>query len=229
MTGYSPLLAIITAAVEFFAAGIAFLSKGRKGILYPTGAIFLLLAGYQIAEVAVCTRPDVLIFSQLAFFDITWLPPLGLWLTARLISPRLKWLQAVSFIYFSAAFALTCWIFIDPSCITKSVCQVVLASYSHSSLFHIIYGLFYQSGLALIVFSAAAGSAVTGDITLRKHLANMQAGVLGFLLPSLYFRIILSEQDGLLPSVMCHFALILAVSLIFLVFREKKIQQGRDC
>lgn len=220
MNSYSPLLSIFTAAFEFLAAGIAFRSKGRRTFLYPAGTIFLLLAGYQIAEVAVCSHPERILYSQLAFFDITWLPPLGLWLTVSLISPRLKWLRTVSLLYFFAAAALSIWIFADPSCITKSVCQVVIASYSHSSLFHILYGVFYQSGLALMVFSAGAGMAQTDASILRRHLANIQTGVLGFLLPSLYLRIIISEQDGLLPSVMCHFAVILALSLLALVLRE---------
>jgi len=222
MSGYSPALSILTAVFEFAAAGLAFRSNGRKRILYPTGVLFLLLAGYQVAEVAVCARPQQLLFSQLAFFIITWLPPVGLWLTAQLISPRMKWLRAVSFIYCAAALALTIWIFIDPSCITKSVCQVVIASYGHSSLFHSVYGIFYQSGLALMVFTASAGMTLTADIIIRKHLANVQTGVLGFVLPSLLLRIIMSEPKGVLPSVMCHLALILALSLLALVLREGK-------
>ena len=155
MIGYSPLLSILTAAFEFIAAGIAFKARGRKRLLYPAGALFLLLAGYQIAEVAVCANPEKLLFSRLAFFDITWLPPLGLLLVSRLTAPRMKWMRPLSLTYFAAAAVLTGWIFFDASCITKSVCQVVIAGYQHSTLFHLLYGIFYQSGLAVMVFAAA--------------------------------------------------------------------------
>jgi len=81
---YSPVLAIATGLFEFAAAVFTFLSSGRKRILYPIGLLFLLLAGYQFSEAAVCANPDNLVLSRLAFSDITWLPPLGLWLVYQL-------------------------------------------------------------------------------------------------------------------------------------------------
>ena len=68
---YSPLLAIVTGIFEFGAAIFAFVSAGRKHILYPAGLILLLLAGYQFAEVAVCSQPENLFFARVAFFNIT--------------------------------------------------------------------------------------------------------------------------------------------------------------
>jgi len=221
---YSPLLAIITGVIEFAAAGWIFLNpgRGRKRILYPVGLIFLLLAGYQFAEVAVCSHPEIKLLTQLAFFNITWLPPLGLWLGAQFNLPKSRWLRAAALIDFAAALAFSVWIFADPRAITHSVCQMVVARYYHAPLFDIAYGIFYQASLGLVVFAGAACMASAQDSILRKHWANLQAGILGFVLPALAVRVLVNEQPGLLPSVMCHFALILAVSLIFLALRERK-------
>ena len=60
------------------------------------------------------------------------------------------------------------------------------------------------------------------DTISRKHLANVQTGIFGFVLPSFMVRMLVSEPGGILPSVMCHFALILAVSLCVLVVRERR-------
>jgi len=222
MPEYSPIFAVFTGIMESLAAVFTFLSPGRKRILYPAGLLFLLLAGYQFAEVAVCANPDNLLLSRLAFFDITWLPPVGLWLAYQAASPPRRGIGMISAVYFAAAAFLVTWIFLDPGCVTKSVCQLVIARYQHSAPFETVYGVFYQSGLMLLIFGTAAGMVSTADAISRKHLANLQVGVLGFVLPSLYIRILYSEPPGILPSVMCHFALLLAISLLVLVVRERR-------
>ncbi len=223
MPEYSPILAGITGAFEVLAAVYTLTGPGRKRILRPVGLILLLLAGYQFAEVAVCSNPGALTLSRLSFLVITWLPPAGLWLVVVLDARGRTWLRAASLFYFAAGAAMCVWILVDPRCITQSVCQVVIARYFHSSLFDIVYGVFYQSALVAIVFASAAGMAAAGDPVARKHLADVQLGVLGFMFPALAVRFLTPEQPGLLPSVMCHFALIFAGFLVALVIRERRL------
>lgn len=219
---YYPLLAIITGIFEFAGAIFAFVSAGRKRILYPVGLILLLLAGYQFAEVAVCAQPENLIFARVALFDITWLPVLGIWLVYLLANPKRKWLISVPILYFTAGLVFSLWILLDASSITKSVCHIVIARYTTLNPFETTYGVFYQLGLAIAVFGAAASMVYAQDSVARKHLANVQTGILGFMLPSFIVRLLVSDPGGILPSVMCHFALILAVSLCVLVVRERR-------
>jgi hypothetical protein len=221
---YSPLLALITGILEFAAGAWIFLrpDRGRKRILYPIGLIFLLLAGYQFAEVAVCSRPDVGALTRLAFFDITWLPPLALWLGSQWSPPRSRWLRTAALVDFALASGLSIWIFADPGAITGSVCFKIIARYMNGSLFDIVYGIFYEGSLGVLIFAAAAAMASVEDPVLRKHWANLQAGVLGFILPALALRTLIVEKPGILPSVMCHFALILAASLFIVVLRERR-------
>ncbi len=221
-SGYFPLLAVLTGIFEFGAAAWTLTRKGRKRILHPIAAIFLFLAGYQFAEVAVCSHPDNLLWARWAFFDITWLPPLALWLTAVLGFPEKRGPKIFASVYFAAAAALCVWIFADPGCITRTVCQVVTARYHHPLLFDTVYGVFYQLGLMVIVFAAAAGMARTSDRILRGHLALLQAGVLGFVFPALAVRVLAREPEGSTPSVMCHFALVLAFALFAIVIRERR-------
>jgi hypothetical protein len=225
---YSPLLAIATGLFEFAAAILTHFSPGRKRILYPIGLLFLLLAGYQFSEVAVCANPEKLIFSRLAFLDITWLPPLALWLAYQLSPWKRGWLKIISLGYFAASFGFMVWIIVDSHVVTKSVCQLVLARYTHPNSFDIAYGIFYQTGLAIIIFGTAAGMAYSKDDVLRKHLANLQISILGFVLPSFAVRLLTTEPEGMLPSVMCHFALVLAFSMCFMVIREKRLSLKQE-
>jgi len=222
MGGYSPALAVATGIFEFAAALWTLTRRGRKRFLQPAAALLLLLAGYQFAEVAVCTGSAAQVWSRWAFFDITWLPPMGIWLVAALGFSGLRGPRIFALVYFAVAAGFGVWIFTDPNCITRSVCQIVTARYGHPSMFEWTYGAFYQFGLAVMIFGASAGLARTDDPILRKHLANIQAGVLGFVLPAFIVRVLTPEPAGLMPSVMCHFALVLALSLVALVLRESR-------
>jgi hypothetical protein len=221
---YSPLLAVLTGLLEAAAGLWIFLSRspGRKRILFPVGLIFFLLAGYQFAEVAVCARPEHKFLTQLAYLDITWLPPLGLWLVFQLNFPKNRWIRTAAIIDFGLALAFSVWILADSGAITKSVCQTVIARYFPTRLFDMTYGVYYQLSLMLTVFAATAGMAAHDDFTLRRHLANVQTGLLGFLFPAIAVRVLSHEPEGLLPSVMCHFAIAFAASLYFLALRERQ-------
>jgi hypothetical protein len=227
MPSYSPVLAIITGLLELIAAAWTLNSPGRKSILRPATLLFILLAGYQFAEVAVCARPATLFYSRLAFLDITWLPAVGIWLVYRLLprAPRRFLFPAV---FLSAAAAISLWIALDASVITKSVCQTVVARYFHGPVFELAYGMFYQAGMGALIFWPAIRMAGIADPDTRSHLACIQTGVLGFVLPSLFLRLLVREPAGLLPSVMCHFAVTLAVALVVLVARERRAAVGAD-
>jgi hypothetical protein len=184
--------------------------------------ILFLLAGYQFAEVAVCARPSAMILSRLAYLVITWLPPLGLWLAAVLAARGGKVLRPVSLGYFAAAGGLSVWILADPGLVSRSVCELVLARYFPAAPFDVVYAAFYQTGLLAVVFGSGLAIASSDDAVARKHLANLQMGVLGFMFPAMAVRLIVAGRGDMLPSVMCHFAVILAASLVGLVVRERR-------
>ena len=223
MPEYSPILAAVTGVLEVLAAVFTLRSPGRKQILRPVALILLFLAAYQFAEVAVCANPSILPLSRLAYFFVAWLPPIALRLVVILDARKGKVLRAASLFYFALAAALCLWIIVDPGCITRTVCQVVIARYFPKAAFDIAYGLFYQTCLLFAVFSAGIVMASCGDPVARKHLANLQMGILGFMFPALAVRILVAEPAGLTPSVMCHFALVLAASLVALVLRERRL------
>jgi hypothetical protein len=205
-------------------AGIYTLSgSGRRTVLRPVGGILFLLAGYQFAEVAVCARPSALILSRLAYLVITWLPPLGLWLAAVLAARGGKVLRSLSLCYLVAACGLAVWILADPGLISRSVCELVLTRYFPSAPFDVVYAIFYQTGILAIVLGSGMAIASSRDAVARKHLANLQMGILGFMFPAMAVRLIVAGRGDMLPSVMCHFAVILAASLVGLVVRERRL------
>jgi len=226
MPDYSPVLAIVTGILEVAAGVYALTGPGRKMILRPVAVLIFLLAGYQFAEVAVCAAPASLAYSRLAYLVISWMPPFALRLAVVLDARRKKILGPVALFYFAAAAVLCAWILADAGAITRSVCDLVLARYFVATPFAIVYGLYYQTALLWIVFGSGMAMASAADAVRRKHLANLQMGVLGFMFPAVAVRVLVRGPGDILPSAMCHFALLLAASLVSLVARERKAGSG---
>jgi hypothetical protein len=221
MVGYSPALGVATGLFELAVAAVALRGRGDARILRPTALLLVLLAGYQFLEVVACGTTTSTWPARWAFVDIVWLPPLGVWLIVLLSenpSPRVR---SSARQLFYAAGALSAWILVDPTFVTRTVCNVVLARYEHGTPLYVLYGTFYQLGLGAMMLGAAPAMAATRDPVRRQHLADVQMGTIAFVVPSLLTELLVPGTAGTMPSVMCHYALVLAVFLTRLVWREQ--------
>lgn len=223
MNGYSPILALVTGLFETVAAFWTLTRPGRRHILRPVGLLLLFLAGYQFIEVVACATTHSTLAARLAFTDIIWLPPLGAWLVVQLSAADNRGLRWAVIALFAIAAALVVCVFADPGFVTRTVCEVVFARYDQPSpLYYYVYGVYYQAVLAAILVGAAVALARVEDVVQRRHLADVQIGMLGLLLPTVFTQALFTELDGsTTPSIMCHYALILALFLTRLAARER--------
>jgi hypothetical protein len=221
MTGYVPALGVATGLFELGVAASALRGRGDPRLLRPVALLLVLLAGYQFLEVLACGTPASAWPARWAFVDIVWLPPLGVWLIVQLAESTPPLARAAARQLFYAAGALSAWVLVDPSFVTRTVCNVVLARYEHGTPLYVMYGGFYQAGLGAMMLGASAALAITDDPRRRRHLADVQMGTIAFVVPSLLTELLLPGTAGAMPSVMCHYALILAVFLARLVAREQ--------
>jgi hypothetical protein len=226
---YSPVLAMVTAAFEIAAAVWVLRGPGRRAILSTTGAILLFLAGYQIIEVAICSAaPGYGFLPRLAFMAVSWLPPLGILLVALLLGPGAR--AARRFAYFMLAFAMgiVAWIAVDTSFASLSVCNAVYARYEHPMPQFLVYSGFYWLGLLGLVLLSAYGAAHPRDPHDGQLTKQILTGSVSFLVPAMITSTFVPAAKGALPSVMCHFAVLLAVFLVRLVHLERKEVQGAE-
>lgn len=218
---YSPVLAIGTAAFELTIAIWALTGPGRKPIIRTASAILLLLASYQIVEVIVCLHTPMNGFMpQMAFIVVTWLPPLGLLLIAKISPSQVN--CAISYFMLAVALSIVVWIAVDRNFVSDSVCSVVYAKYSISTLYIQAYGLFYWLGLAGMVVLSAVGITRSNDGHQQRLLKMVLLGTLGFIVPGITVTRLAAPAQGALPSILCHFALILAVFLTRLILIERR-------
>jgi hypothetical protein len=221
---YSPILGLATAAFEVVAAGWALTGPGRKDVVRITSAVLLLLAGYQITEVLICTAaPTYGFLPRLAFIDVTWLPPLGLLLCSRLFERRSRFVTGAAYAMLAAAGGIMVWIAVDPGFVSASVCSTVFARYSHAMPRFQVYAGFYWLGLLGMVGFSAYGAKAALDASGRRLFAELRTGSVGFIVPSLVVTWFVPTTQGALPSIMCHFALVLAAFLARLVAVERKV------
>ena len=223
---YSPILAIVTALFEVTVAVWALRGPGRKPIIRTTSAILLLLAAYQILEVFVCTQsPTTGYMPQMAFIVVTWLPPLGLLLIAQLSPSPSHINYVVSYFMLAVALSLVVWIALDDRFVSDSVCNVVYAKCSNPAPRFRIYAWFYWIGLFGMIVLSALGVRQTDDPGQQKLLKAVLLGSLGFIVPGVIVTNFVAPAQGALPSLLCHFALVLAVFLARLIAIERRRDQ----
>jgi hypothetical protein len=221
--GYFPWLSIATAVFEIAAAAWVLRGAGRPAIKQRTALVLVLLAAYQIAEVWVCSDPDALVRARLAFCCIVWLPTAGLSLMAQYEggpSPRVALFLKASVLW---CCVLCVWVLVDPTFVTGTVCSTVLATFSHDAmLFHYAFGGFYEFGLLAVMLSGTVVMRRAESPLTRAHAADLQMGTILFVIPAFVTQVIWRDLDPSLPSLMCHYALILALFMVRASLREQR-------
>jgi hypothetical protein len=222
MIEYSPNLSIATAGVEIAAAVWALRSPGRPAILRTTALILVLLAGYQLVEVFVCAQPGELLWARAAFADVIWLPALGAHLVVQLAQPRREIWARLARGGLLVAGAFSVWVFVDPDFVSRSVCQAVVASFTFPSSTYELYGGAYHLGLWAMMFGGVAAMVHVERAVDRAHLGDVVMGTIGFVVPSLLTVLMVPAAAQAMPSVMCHYALVLGLLLTRLIARERR-------
>jgi len=228
VNGYSPALSLITAAAEILLAVVALRSDGRRRVLRPVAALLFMLAGYQLIEALVCTRPEDLLFARLAFCDVVWLPPLGQWVVLSCGPPAPRWVRRIVGGFFAGGAVLCVWVLADQSFVVGTVCSTVFATYEHGTPFHHVYGAYYHVGLGGMIVGAAYAMVHSTDAGDRLNLADLQIGTLGFMVPALVTQLTWKAMDPSLPSIMCHYAVVLAAFMVRIILRERRRAAGGD-
>jgi len=228
---YSPILALATAAFEILVACWALVtlrSEERGRVVWTTSVILLLLAGYQLAEVALCADVAAAgLLPRLAFVIVTWLPPLGLLLIAHLHRPESRSVHGSCYGFLAAAAGIVVWILLDGSFATASVCNAVYARYTHAMPRFLIYSTFYWIGLAGMILFSGYGAVRSRDQRRRRQLKLLFVGTLAFVVPSIALSWLVPPTRGALPSILCHFAVLLAIALLQVLRVERKAMQSR--
>ena len=203
------LIEIILAVYVFFRYKMGFFGKIVVSLL-------VLLAAFQLAEYKICTGYNGIVWSKIGFVVITLLPVLGL----HLISFIAKRKHFLTLGYALVTTYILIFIF-APKGITGATCGGNYIIFQTAQELSWTYTIYYFGFLLLGIWQALEGirnNNNDADNSDKKLLWWMIAGYTSFMLPmAIVAAVAPLVAWNATPSIMCGFALALALVLAFKV------------
>lgn len=223
---FSPPVMIATFAIEIILALYTLWRYTFSTVTRLAALLLVFLATFQLAEFMVCRGMggNALAWSRLGFVAITMLPPLGVHLVYAIAGAKKRPLVIPSYVAaggFMAFFALVDGAIQGNSCLGNYVIFDVAPKAGG------LYGLYYYGFLIVtLVLGWMFLHRKTTNKPTKKALSALMVGYTIFLLPTTTTVSFLAPQTlTAIPSVMCGFAVLLALVLSFrvlpLVAKEK--------
>jgi hypothetical protein len=217
---FSPPVMIATFVIELILA-LYLLFKYKLSSVTKLAVLMLVcLATFQLAEYGICEQLGFggLTWAKIGFFAITLLPPLGVHLVHVIAGKKMGILKPVMY----AGAALWIGFFLFGGLINNSVCHGNYVIFDIPEPFELLYYVFYDVLLLVAIGLATAYAHQTKKPHVRRALHSLAVGYLLFIVPSMIFVAIDSYTgaNSPLPSIMCGFAVLLAVILAVKVVPE---------
>jgi hypothetical protein len=224
LNNWNGIVSLLIACIEFILIINIFIFAERNKSNYIAALIIFLLIIYQLLEWIICGLGlDSHLSAYLAFTDISFLPPLGLFFVLTFYKYRSKnfmllFLPATAFvIYYSTI--------IDRFNVNS--CTVFYAIYKYPN--GNIYGLFYYLPILITIGLLIRGiSKSSNKIIIQISKILLTAYILISLPVIIAFILALLNEELLLHSivsVMCKFALLLAIALTYFAINFKQINE----
>jgi hypothetical protein len=210
---FSPPVMLATFIIEI-ACVIYVVAKYKLNPITRLATLLLVgLATFQLAEYNVCVGSwgvDSLDWARIGYVAITFLPPLGLHLATRIAGKKQPWLTGAA--YLSGLFFAVVFLFVGQG-LTSQQClgNYVIFSIAPWAVWP-YFAYYYGWLLVTIGYCVAAGS----RLKKQNHKIALYALALGyaaFIVPTTVANIIEPSTIAGIPSVMCGFAVIMALIL----------------
>jgi hypothetical protein len=175
------------------------------------------LATFQLAEYNICEGAwgvDSLTWARIGYVAITLLPPLGFHLATKLAGQKQTVL--VSAAYGAAAVFSIFFLFIGHG-MQAEQCLGNYVIFSTASWAIAPYTIYYYGLLFMSVGYAWQAGKAMKSANKRKALSALALGYLAFVIPTTAVNIVDPSTIAGIPSIMCGFAVILALVLTFVV------------
>lgn len=190
----------------------------RSTVLIAT--ILGCLGFFQLAEWMVCEQAlglDSLTWAKLGYVAISFLPALGLHLAYRLLGQKgtFRWLIMLGY---ALAAAFSAYFLFATQSISASQCLGNYALFVTPGPLMQFYGLYYYAWLLCAVGWLLFGRTKVKQLWRRQATVWLAVGNLAFLVPVTVVNLVSPETILGIPSIMCGFAVLLAVVLVFKVF-----------
>lgn len=209
---FSPPVMLATFAIEIALALYALWRYKLNTLTRLVVAMLVLLAVFQLAEYMVCGGLGLsgVDWSRVGFVAITLLPPVGVHIVHHLAGRRNGWLVGGAY---AASLAFVAYFAFALSAFEGNSCQGNYVIFELTPVAETLYGLYYYgfvlAGLVLAGYFARQAK----KPPVRRALWAFAFGYTSFLLPTTTVNLIAPETISGIPSIMCGFAVVLALTV----------------
>lgn len=204
---------LVTFSLEWLLAAYAFVIYRHTRFGQLTAATLFCLGLFQLVENKICTGGPNQLATTIGLIAITLLPPLGLHLITHITGHRI----VLRISYFVAAIFILGFVLYPALVTSPSVCTGNYIIVFLTPKLGLAYGLYYFGFLFWAIHEALGGRATNRLKEYRAVLGWLIAGYLSFLLPMALVYFFSEPAREAVPSIMCGFAVILAIILTFRV------------
>ena len=217
---FSPPVMIATFFTEIALMVYTFVRYKLTPLTRPASALLVCLAIFQLAEYNVCEGAwgvNSLQWARIGYVAITLLPPIGIHLATRIAGKRPGFL--VSLAYGSGAlFALFFLVVGQGMQSEQCFGNYVIFTIAPGAL--VPYTLYYYGWLAVTTVYTFVMSLKLKEKLKAHALRWLAVGYLAFIIPTTAVNLIDPSTRAGIPSIMCGFAVLLALVLTFRVLPQ---------
>ena len=227
---FSPPVMIATVIIELgLLLYVLFKYSLRSTRIRLACLILALLAGFQIAEFNICTNSLMSSenWARFGFVAITFLPALCLHLVFAITKIRSAIYQFLTWFFYATAFVWAAIFAFSNQVFLNQVCGGNYVIFNLRSPYDLYYLAYYYFILVLII--AVSWSFIKMANKVQKFALRMVIlGVFSFLIPTTIVNILYPETTAAIPSIMCGFAVLWAIILVFgIVKKEPKLNKSK--
>lgn len=178
-------------------------------------AVFLACLGiFQLAEYMICGGLGLggVEWVKLGYVAITFLPALGLHIVATITKKSIK---PILFAAYGSATIFAAYFIGAGSAVSLQECAPNYTVFNTSSITTLVYGIFYYGWLLFAITFSAVQARKNPKLT--PALRWMVAGYAVFIIPTTIANMIDSSSMAAIPSIMCGFAVLCAIILVWRV------------
>lgn len=222
---FSPEVMLLTFLFEVVSAGIAFWKYKINDQAKLIIALLLALAGFQMAEFMVCGGWgwSGVEWARIGYLSITLLPPMGLHLAHKIASKKSGALIKIAY---ATMFAFIAYYLFVTNGVNEKVCRANYSVFNVPEIASTLYGFYYYGWLIVALwFIYCQVKQLSGELSKKiffkakksqqiSALKWLALGYLSFMLPTTLVNIVNPATLEGIPSIMCGFAVILAMILI---------------
>jgi len=225
MLCFSPPVMLATFLIEF---GLLFYVLWRYKLtpLTRLAVVFLSCLGiFQLAEYMLCGGLGLgrIEWVKLGYAAITFLPALGLHMTSIIAGAKITPVLVAAY---GSAIAFAAYFVGAGGAVIAKECAPNYAIFDTSSTLTLVYGIFYYGWLLTTIGLAAYWARKTPKYA--KVLRWMVAGYSVFIIPTTIANMIDPATMAAIPSIMCGFAVLCAIILVWQVLPLARVPLARE-